>query len=152
MLRPYALLIAAALALLDVGAALAADAARTSTEHPLAPGKLALVGPPGREVRRVSLSARWTSPTGTFNPAASGAALHIAAEPEGGENAMIALAAERWHALSRGRGFRYVDPTRAALGIRTIVIRIRARGGRLRIAGGRIRWHPGSGRPARIRV
>jgi hypothetical protein len=73
------------------------------------------------------------------NPAALGATLRVWGGPGEGDTGTIDLPAARWHVMAKGKGFRYVDASGAAGGVRQVVIRLRPRGG-LRIAGGRENW------------
>src|SRR5262245_24246383 len=110
--------------------ALAFAAASPGLEHPLAPSRLALRDGASR---RVSFEARWRGQTAPVDPTAHGATLRIAGGTGEGDTGAVALDAERWK--SKGGVLRYRDPAGKAAGIRSVVLRIGAKGGSVRMAG-----------------
>lgn len=98
------------------------------SENPLASGKLALRR--GAK-QRLRFDGRWTGQAVVFDARQTGATLAIVV---GASTTAIALPAEGWRATKRG--MRYLDVTGRHGGIRSVVLRSRAAGGRLEIAGG----------------
>ena len=127
----------AGLCLLLAGLVTVSRADTAGVEHPVA-GKLSLWG--GAKPR-VSFVARFSGPVGTvFNPAAAGSTVHFVGGPGEGDSGFIVLATDHWRGMGRGKGFKYVDRSGSAGGIRLIVLRMGKHGGSLRIAGGRPNW------------
>jgi hypothetical protein len=132
MRKPAAVL--ALLAGVLVHAACARAAAVEALEHPLARSRVAIKAA-GRG--RLVLSGRWRGARGpVYNPQQALSTLRIAGGDGEADTGLIRLDAARWRALPRGKGFRYDDPTGSAGGIRSVVLRAAARGGRLAVTGG----------------
>jgi hypothetical protein len=111
-------------------------------ELPLERGKLSLQD--GNK-RKVVFRARWRGAAAGVDPTTGGALLRIAGGPAEGDSGAIQLPAEKWH--RRGKGFRYADPSGAHGGIRTLVLRIGASGGQVKIKGGQGNWGYAIDRP-----
>jgi hypothetical protein len=132
------------LALLAGMTAPIARAADANLEHPLAHGKLSLRdGKPG--ARRVVFRASWQPAADeAMNPVFDGSTLRVYGKgPNDGDSGLISLEAARWHALGRPpgkRGYRYVDPSGSAGGVRQVTVKMGKKHGLLRIVGGRGNW------------
>jgi hypothetical protein len=105
-----------------------ARAEEPRTENPLASGTLGIR--PGAKPR-LHFQGRWKGQAVAFDARQTGATLVIV----GGEaTTAIELPAANWRAGKRG--MRYVDATGSQGGIRSVALRIRRRGGRVKITGG----------------
>ncbi len=110
------------------GLASAADTpAGDQPQYPLAPSRIAL------HKGNLTFRAGWTGPPGaTFNPQAVDSAVAIRGV---GSDGAIAADRNKWKILPKGRGYRYRDHSGATGGIRSILLRMKAKGGVLKIAG-----------------
>jgi hypothetical protein len=111
-------------------------------EHPLAHGSISLHDGPRQQM---SLRARWSGASDTTNPKLADTVLRVVGGPGEGDSGTIQLRADRWRI--RGKVFRYLDARGSAGGIRSIVLRIGQRGGRLQISAGRGNWRYAIERP-----
>jgi thiosulfate/3-mercaptopyruvate sulfurtransferase len=107
-----------------------------AAEYPLANGKISVAyGTPGKQ--RIKLSGRWQGSLAGTSPILSGATLRVFGAYGEGGTAVIPLAAAAWRTLPNDRGWKYVDSTGAAGGIRSIVLKNGRNGkpGTLKVAG-----------------
>ena len=114
----------------------AAAGAAPAAEHPLSDATIQ-VRYADPSARQITARGRWLGSLPSGGPF-TGATLRVAGAFGEGGTAVIALRGDAWRALPNGRGFRYVDRSGAAGGIRSILVRA-GRGGRpgvLRISGG----------------
>lgn len=109
-----------------------------AADFPLAGSKISLKdGAPNK--RRVTFRARFAGDLGTMSPN-DGATLRVIGGPDEGDSGLIRLG-PNWRTLPKGKGFRYLDRTQSAGGIRSILLRRgRKGGGRLKIVGGNANW------------
>jgi len=105
-----------------------ADAAEPRLEYPLASGSLAIRR--GGKAR-LAFQGRWQGETTMSDARETGATLVVVT---GATTTAIELPAGNWKAMKRG--LRYTDARGSQGGIRSVALRARKRGGRLKIAGG----------------
>jgi hypothetical protein len=86
----------------------------------------------------VVVEATWPTAAALPDAGTTGATLRIAGASGEGDSGPITLPAAHWS--GGGRALRYTDRTGSAGGIRSIVLRVGKRGGKLRIVGGGKAW------------
>ena len=120
-----------------LGAALLSVAAGArGAEFPLSDGKISVVyGTPGKQ--SIKLSGKWQGSLAGTSPILAGATLRVFGAYGEGGTAVISLAAGAWRTLPKERGYKYVDSTGAAGGIRSVVLKNGRNGkpGTLKVAG-----------------
>jgi hypothetical protein len=122
---------------LMLGLTLGATSARAA-DFPLAGSKISLKdGEPSK--RRVTFQARFSGDLGAMDPN-DGSTLRVTGGPGEGDTGLISLG-PNWRTLPKGKGFRYVDKTRSAGGVESILLRKgKNGGGRLKLVGGNANW------------
>ncbi len=130
-----------ALALGLIASPVRGDSSQTSgLEHPLNHSQLVMRGSSNPNRRSVVISGKWSTTGTMFNPSSTESTLRVVGK-EGEDSGRIALRADRWRALAKGRGFKYTDKTGAAGGIRSILLRSAKKGGgSIKIVGGGANW------------
>jgi hypothetical protein len=112
-------------------------------EYPLAPSRIA--------VHRTTMvfRASWAGPRGrTSDPRGVGSSISMSGVGDGG---VVSLARERWSLLPKGRGYRYRGSADGPGGIRSILVRMKHKGGTVTITRSGVQL-PGSGMPDTMAV
>ena len=110
-----------------------------AADFPLAGSKISLKDGKSAAKRRVTFQARYAGDLGAMSPN-DGSTLRIYGGPDEGDSGLIRLG-PNWRSLPKSKGFRYVDSTQSAGGIRSIVVRKGKNGsGRIKIVGGSANW------------
>ena len=131
------------LAIACLGLSSAADGA----EYPLSGAKVSVkYGDPLKQ--SLTIRGRWQGALTTGAPTFAGATLRVAGAYGQGGTSVIPLAAGSWQALGSGAGYKYLDPTGAAGGIKKIIVK-NGRNGRpgivrIRSGGGFLYDHRGA--------
>lgn len=93
-----------------------------AAEYPLAKSKIRVAWAVAGE-QSLKVSGRWQGSLAGNPPTLAGATLRVSGGFGEGGTTVVTLAAAAWTPLPNDRGYKYSDPTGAAGGIRTIVLK-----------------------------
>ncbi len=118
-------------------AALPARAAEAERQYPLGSAKLQLAGGAKASSRRINFSARWSGVVDAMaNPKFADSTLRIVGGLGEGDTGLIRLSPSRWKPVGKDKGWVYADRKGTAGGIKSIQLRLKKDGGRVKIVGG----------------
>jgi hypothetical protein len=130
------------LGLVGLGVVFVAQAAAHSEDAvqlPLLRSKIVLVDGASGKTPAVSLSGKWKDATPLVNPTVEAATLRVFGGT-GADTGAIRLLAGQWTELSRGKGWKYDDPSGAAGGVKRIELKVKKRGGKIKVVGSGNGW------------
>jgi hypothetical protein len=105
----------------------------------LGSSKVSLVDKGDPNKRKMAFKGKWSSGTPDVSPLETASKLRVT-DFNGGDSGLIKLPAGNWVALNKDKGFKYVDKTASAGGIKKIVLKKKKSGGKVSIKGGGERW------------